>query len=64
MVKISLQIRPHMDQSRDYSILTDKPIDAPYGPYADNFKEKQHKPGPFQPIVEFHLKTHDGIFIP
>jgi len=27
-----------------------KPVDAPYGPYADGFSEQQHKYGPFGPI--------------
>jgi thiosulfate dehydrogenase len=28
----------------------EKPVDAPYGPYADGFSEQQHKYGPFAPI--------------
>ena len=31
-------------------ICSNKPVDAPYGPYADDFGEKQHKYGPFGPI--------------
>jgi thiosulfate dehydrogenase len=27
-----------------------KPVDTPYGPYADGFSEQQHKYGPFGPI--------------
>lgn len=27
-----------------------KPVDTPYGPYADSFSEQQHKYGPFGPI--------------
>lgn len=27
-----------------------KPADCPYGPYADDFPQQQHKYGPFQPI--------------
>lgn len=30
--------------------LLDKPVDAPYGPYADKFPQAQHKYGPFAPI--------------
>jgi thiosulfate dehydrogenase len=30
--------------------LLEKPVDAPYGPYADGFGEQQHKYGPFAPI--------------
>ena len=35
---------------KDLPDLLDKPVDAPYGPYADGFSEKQHKYGPFGPI--------------
>jgi thiosulfate dehydrogenase len=35
---------------KDLPDLLDKPIDAPYGPYADGFGEQQHKYGPFAPI--------------
>ncbi|MBR1120815.1 c-type cytochrome [Bradyrhizobium lablabi] len=36
--------------AKDFPDLLDKPVDAPYGPYADGFSEKQHKYGPFGPI--------------
>jgi len=35
---------------KDFPDLLDKPVDAPYGPYADKFSEKQHKYGPFGPV--------------
>jgi thiosulfate dehydrogenase len=35
---------------RDFPDLLDKPVDAPYGPYADGFSAAQHKYGPFAPI--------------
>lgn len=44
---LSSQPRPHKSFTGDYPDLTKKPIDAPYGPYADNFSEKQHKYGPY-----------------
>lgn len=44
--------RPHKDQSQDWPNLASKPVDFPLGPYADGFSERQHKFGPFQPIVE------------
>jgi len=31
--------------------LLDKPVDHPFGPYADDFNELVHKYGPFGPIV-------------
>lgn len=35
---------------KDFPDLLEKPVDAPYGPYADGFSEQQHKYGPFTPI--------------
>jgi thiosulfate dehydrogenase len=35
---------------KDFPDLLEKPVDAPYGPYADGFSEQQHKYGPFAPI--------------
>jgi thiosulfate dehydrogenase len=48
---VNSQPRPHLDQSKDWPDLSKKSFDAPYGPYADSFTKKQHKYGPFQPIV-------------
>ena len=36
--------------AKDFPDLLSKPVDAPYGPYADGFSERQHKYGPFAPI--------------
>jgi thiosulfate dehydrogenase len=45
------QPRPHKaGAARDYPDLLLKPVDTPYGPYADGFSEEQHKYGPFAPI--------------
>jgi thiosulfate dehydrogenase len=35
---------------KDFPNLLEKPVDTPYGPYADGFSEQQHKYGPFAPI--------------
>lgn len=35
---------------RDFPIRLQKPIDTPYGPYADGFTSEQHTFGPFGPI--------------
>ncbi|MBB5396462.1 c-type cytochrome [Mucilaginibacter sp. AK015] len=51
---INSQPRPHKDQHQDWQNLHTKPIDFPFGPYADNFSEKQHKYGPFAPIKAAH----------
>lgn len=48
---VNSQPRPHLDQRKDWPDPTKKSFDAPYGPYADSFSEKQHKYGPYQPIV-------------
>jgi thiosulfate dehydrogenase len=44
--------RPHIDQKGDYKNLSKKPIDLPFGPYADKFSEEQHKYGPFNEIAK------------
>jgi len=35
---------------KDFPVRLQKPIDAPYGPYADQFSPEQHKFGLFEPI--------------
>jgi thiosulfate dehydrogenase len=35
---------------RDFPDLLQKPVDVPYGPYADSFSAEQHKYGPFASI--------------
>ena len=49
---VKSQRRPTKPElTRDFSAdLLAKPVDAPYGPYADHFSEAQHKYGPFMPI--------------
>jgi len=43
--------RPHLGGTEhDFPNLLMKPVDTPYGPYADHFSERQHKYGPFGPI--------------
>ncbi len=37
---------------KDFPNLLEKPVDVPYGPYADGFSAQQHKYGPFAPIRE------------
>lgn len=49
---IESQPRPHKDQRNDWKDLKKKPIDFPFGPYADKFSERQHKYGPFKPIKD------------
>jgi len=45
--------RPHRaGLEKDFPDLLKKPVDAPYGPYADGFSEEQHKYGPYGSICE------------
>ena len=50
---VNSQLRPHKDQSMDWKNISEKPIDDPFGPYADKFTARQHKYGPFKPIKNF-----------
>lgn len=47
---ISTQPRPTMNIKNDWPDISKKPFDHPFGPYADQFTELQHKLGPFGPI--------------
>ncbi|MGB4401024.1 MAG: c-type cytochrome [Daejeonella sp.] len=55
---VNSQSRPHKDQSRDWKDYSKKPIDFPFGPYADKFTEKEHKLGPFNAIASFYKKEN------
>jgi thiosulfate dehydrogenase len=50
---INSRPRPSKDLSKDWPKISGKPIDHPFGPYADTFSEEQHKFGPFKPIDDF-----------
>lgn len=47
---VNSQPRPKKDLSKDWPDISKKPIDHPFGPFADQFSEQQHKYGPFGPI--------------
>jgi thiosulfate dehydrogenase len=50
---VDSQPRPQMkDLERDYPNRLQKPVDAAYGPYPDQFGQDQHRFGPFQPIKD------------
>lgn len=53
------QRRPHINTPKDWPDITKKPVDHPFGPYADVFAETQHKYGPFKPIVEAQKKKEE-----
>jgi thiosulfate dehydrogenase len=45
------QKRPQMvNLDKDFPVRLQKPVDTPYGPYADGFSLEQHTFGPFGPI--------------
>ncbi len=44
--------RPDKKFAQDWPDLKAKPVDHPFGPYADSFPEQQHKYGPFPPILQ------------
>ncbi|WP_322098873.1 c-type cytochrome [Microvirga roseola] len=47
------QPRPLMPGAeKDFPDLLLKPVDTPYGPYADGYSQEQHRYGPFAPIRE------------
>ena len=48
---INSQPRPSKDKSKDWPVLATKPVDYPFGPYADTFSEQQHQFGPFESIA-------------
>jgi thiosulfate dehydrogenase len=47
---VNAQPRPHRQFRNDWPEIKKKPVDFPFGPYADGFSERQHKYGPFGPI--------------
>lgn len=51
------QPRPAKDLRNDWPKLHTKPFDYPFGPYVTKFSEKQHKYGPFKPII-----TADSLY--
>ncbi len=53
--------RPHLKTPNDWPDISKKPIDHPFGPYVDSFDEKQHKYGPFQPILEAQKKSSQAL---
>lgn len=44
---INSQPRPEFDTSHDWPVMSTKPVDYPFGPYADSFSAPRHKFGPW-----------------
>lgn len=54
---VEKQPRPYKDLSQDWPDISKKPVDHPFGPFADKFTEAQHKFGPFRPIKDEKAKN-------
>jgi thiosulfate dehydrogenase len=48
---VNSQPRPQKVFTTDWPDISKKPVDHPFGPYADGFSEQQHKYGPYAPII-------------
>jgi thiosulfate dehydrogenase len=61
---INSQPRPVKAFTQDWPDISLKPVDHPFGPFADSFGAVQHKFGPFLPIVRARegkdTRGHDG----
>jgi thiosulfate dehydrogenase len=53
---VNSQTRPQKKFKSDWPNISMKPVDFPFGPYADSFSETQHKYGPFEPIAQAKKK--------
>jgi len=53
--------RPHKSFPNDWPDISKKPYDHPFGPYADQFNELQHKFGPFPEIKKARKITNKSI---
>jgi thiosulfate dehydrogenase len=51
---INSRQRPEKTFAKDWPDIARKPVDHPFGPYADSFTTRQHKYGPFGPIKHAH----------
>jgi len=48
MNSLERPVRPNLE--KDFPNKLQKPVDTPYGPYADDFSAEQHRYGPFDQI--------------
>lgn len=56
---VNSQPRPaYRGLQHDWPSIASKPIDYPFGPYADSFSAWQHKYGPFEDIEKAHAFPH------
>jgi thiosulfate dehydrogenase len=52
---VNSQPRPSKVFKEDWPDISQKPIDHPFGPFADGYSEEEHKYGPFKPIETARL---------
>lgn len=55
---VNSQPRPSKIFKEDWPDISKKPVDHPFGPFADGFTEAEHKYGPFKPIIEARKKVN------
>ena len=53
--------RPHREPAGDWPDISKKPVDHPFGPYADGHTEQQHKYGPYPPILAARKKAESAV---
>jgi thiosulfate dehydrogenase len=53
---VNSQPRPSKIFKEDWPDISKKPVDHPFGPFADGFSDEQHKYGPYKPIEEARKK--------
>lgn len=53
--------RPKRDLQGDWPDISKKPVDHPFGPYADGHTEQQHKYGPYPPILAARKKAESAV---
>lgn len=58
---VNTMARPHKSTPKDWPDISKKPVDHPFGPYADQFTEQQHKYGPFKPIADEQKKREQSV---
>jgi thiosulfate dehydrogenase len=58
---INSQPRPSKMFKEDWPDISKKPVDHPFGPFADKFPVEQHKYGPFKEIKDFQKKNQNTV---
>jgi thiosulfate dehydrogenase len=56
---VNSQERPHLKVSADWPDISKKPIDHPFGPFADSYSEQEHKYGPFKKMADERKKQEE-----